>query len=1425
MANYSDDDDFENFSEEEFDELLKTGNTDPIAVNVTSKSNGSISQQSFNENEFMDEFGNRNDDVNLLMDDSENELELHGRGERMKLSRKPPEVLLRQYQHQIPNSIEAGNYQLAIEDLVRCTALSRIVYGDLHWKFAKSEADLAHAYLRHRSMAPQAQQHAEEARNIMLRVVQTGEAQEDRKHIYRTLLSVYVTLGEAYNIQQKFTDAELCYQKAEKILTEQNKLQQKAQTNDELEENNELKCDLRVAQGKLAANQNKAASAIAHFEDAMALIQAEYGDDSLKLIPLYQMVGRVEQSREGANHLKSIDAYLQAHSIANANYSEGTEELAETGYQLALAYARAASVEGDAETSAESYLNESLATYQSIHGPNHEKTLKCQDELARLMIRTERADEAIELLKSTLTAKRQTHGEHSPSLASTHKLLGSVHMSQGNMERALKSMNKELGEAEEQYRALQHQHLQRLQDALDEKDKQIASSTTLFEQLKEDFKYNLRLLQERDEELEQNDTTIGQLREGLDQQLHAASQLGVKLHEAEERCKKLEEDANSKEKFYQKRMEAERSESARNVKDRLEAFERQRLDWESERRSLDEKLKLVKELRVREKHEAQVVFDDQMSRQEFDWKTRVEELESNLLAQQLRVASLTAETEQLRDDRLLKGQAVENSEATQRSLENEIKQCKWELEDYRAMCTRRIQDLELQLSYRETSQKSLVEKYERKLVQAEARLQETSERNEKILVDHQDRLTNLNHIIHTLKDDISDKETEVSRLEWKLEDLTKEKVKIIEENAVAKNKLEEQLKKLESDNNSRILQEEINHLKKSIDRTKQDLKARTTDIENYQSELAKANEKLLEGERQRARLELDCQQKCDQAQREQHDKSEKLISRLSVAKEHAEALNKRFEKEVQTHQQAITSLKKELADAYGTLRAHGLNVTITQPSSIYQASDNKSELNILREQNANLKNVIAQMRMEMESIANNHVKGTVVSRKQDEIYVKSLEQEIRELKQQYRENERNSAKAACSISEIINAVNSGDDSALKEVIAALNSSIGLLRSEKVELTATCRKQQVEIESLKAEMKKLSALPKSAQVELDQAKYELNSVTRRHQTDTASFKQRISDLEVQLESSREEAAEYHKNLLTSNTELEQLSTELSALKMSHARSGNVINYGAQELVIQNLQDENERLRNLLKSGENSSGKGNELTRALSRITQLSKEKIVLTELSNRLRSELTKAGICLTKPHVPSNRLDSKVSRAVSSKLDELENLQYEYMKTNIAQASLTPLHKNASKTNAPGSPPTKQKTKIVLKGKCKGQPDHFPHFIEQSSTSSSSFKAKGKPIHPQSRLRKPSNVYEAPSLKTRQKSNIAWMKSSAAKADPKVRESVSVVAVEDQPNSSAEPLRRDVHDSALDSIELGSSIQDVWKLLDEQPSLNSNTPR
>ena len=144
--------------------------------------------------------------------------------------------------------------------------------------------------------------------------------------------------------------------------------------------------------------------------------------------------------------------------------------------------------------------------------------------------------------------------------------------------------------------------------------------------------------------------------------------------------------------------------------------------------------------------------------------------------------------------------------------------------------------------------------------------------------------------------------------------------------------------------------------------------------------------------------------------------------------------------------------------------------------------------------------------------------------------------------------------------------------AVQKVVKSLNATINSLRSEKIELTAAGRKQQIEIERLKAENNKLKMGPRNAEVELEQAKYKLNSANRKLATETSSLRQRVSELETQLESTREEATEYHRSVLTIGAENQTLSTELSQLKISQARSGEVINYGAQELVIQNLQDE-------------------------------------------------------------------------------------------------------------------------------------------------------------------------------------------------------------------------------------------------------------
>ena len=60
---------------------------------------------------------------------------------------------------------------------------------------------------------------------------------------------MYITLGEAYNAQKKFTDAELSFQKAEKILLEHKKSSAKTRDSGD-DEMDRLRPSLRIAQAK-----------------------------------------------------------------------------------------------------------------------------------------------------------------------------------------------------------------------------------------------------------------------------------------------------------------------------------------------------------------------------------------------------------------------------------------------------------------------------------------------------------------------------------------------------------------------------------------------------------------------------------------------------------------------------------------------------------------------------------------------------------------------------------------------------------------------------------------------------------------------------------------------------------------------------------------------------------------------------------------------------------------------------------------------------------------------------------------------------------------------------------------------------------------------------------------------------------------------
>ncbi|XP_064595975.1 LOW QUALITY PROTEIN: tetratricopeptide repeat protein 23-like [Liolophura sinensis] len=359
-----------------------------------------------------------------------------GKNGRSGIDMTPPDKLLREAGRRARKYAQQKKVDHSIHEYIRCTALAQIVHGPNHWRVAKSYADLGEAYFTQKGYTAQTQYHCERGRDIMLSGVHTSSSDQEKADIYATLTKIYLTLGKALTQMKKYKEAEQSLKKADKVIGERGQLSCVSD-----EECDQVEIELSLAQARLFSAQKKIALAQSRYGEGLEQIQRSLGDDHIDLIPVYQEMGKLEQMKgRHANHDHAIEMFLQAHSVAAANYKEGSLELQDTALAVAKAYASTGKEE--AEASAESYLIECLAVCTTGFGPGHPKTLQVQDELARLYGRTDRQEEALSILRSTLPHKCEAFGDYSEQVSDTHKLMASIHLSQGNIERALRFYKK-----------------------------------------------------------------------------------------------------------------------------------------------------------------------------------------------------------------------------------------------------------------------------------------------------------------------------------------------------------------------------------------------------------------------------------------------------------------------------------------------------------------------------------------------------------------------------------------------------------------------------------------------------------------------------------------------------------------------------------------------------------------------------------------------------------------------------------------------------------------------------------------------------------------------------------------------------------------------------------------------------------------------
>ncbi|XP_068920084.1 coiled-coil domain-containing protein 57 isoform X4 [Petaurus breviceps papuanus] len=494
-----------------------------------------------------------------------------------------------------------------------------------------------------------------------------------------------------------------------------------------------------------------------------------------------------------------------------------------------------------------------------------------------------------------------------------------------------KELDELLACKKEEWKTLQVLRAQLQERALQDAQRQLQEAKEKLSQLKKDFTYNLQVLEERDCELERYDAAFAQTSMLEEARKAEVSELKIEVAKLKQAIAKETRKREELQQLYQHRLQEHRLEleqihSNKNCEIDHHREQYEKLKWQLERKlqELDGELAL-------QKQELLAEFESELKKREHEFRLQADDMSNIILTHELKVKLLAKELEALRVAGIKAAESLLVAETTNLELEKEVKRKDLEIKDLTAVKNARIKDLEDKLQSVQLIRKKEEEIFKRKheeldrfAREKDAVLTAVKEAN----VEHVQQLE-AKVLEHQASHDTL--EMELRRAEWRQVDALKEKdtviAKLQEDVAAMKSAWDAQIAQISKETISRDLQ--IHTLQEEEVKLKAQLARFQQDVERYKHQLSLAMEREQILEHDKVQVELDWQCRCENAEKNQYEKSEDLIQGLTTAR----------------NQVLLTD--------------HRINGSKGFPSS---------EIQKLQEQNTNLRTAIAHMRREMEAL-------------------------------------------------------------------------------------------------------------------------------------------------------------------------------------------------------------------------------------------------------------------------------------------------------------------------------------------------------------------------------------------------------------------------------------------------------------------------
>ncbi|XP_063509093.1 tetratricopeptide repeat protein 23 isoform X6 [Pongo pygmaeus] len=219
---------------------------------------------------------------------------------------QPPREKLHLCEEKAKSYSNSHEYKQAVHELVRCVALTRICYGDSHWKLAEAHVNLAQGYLQLKGLSLQAKQHAEKAKQILANSI--VPPYNENTDVFKFSIELFHTMGRALLSLQKFKEASENLTKAERLSKELLQCGRIIK-----EEWIEIEARIRLSFAQVCQGQKKSKEALSHYQAALEYVEISKGETSHECVPILRELAGVEQAL--GLHDVSINHFLQAHLI------------------------------------------------------------------------------------------------------------------------------------------------------------------------------------------------------------------------------------------------------------------------------------------------------------------------------------------------------------------------------------------------------------------------------------------------------------------------------------------------------------------------------------------------------------------------------------------------------------------------------------------------------------------------------------------------------------------------------------------------------------------------------------------------------------------------------------------------------------------------------------------------------------------------------------------------------------------------------------------------------------------------------------------------------------------------------------------------------------------------------------------------------